>query len=212
MSEETTIEQPSTAGAPPLRADARRNRLKVLEAAQEVFAAEGMTVPIDDIARRAGVGAGTVYRHFPTKEALFEAVVAHRIGQLVAEARALASADPAEPGRDAEADTGGGAGEAFFSFFARVVDEAVFNAALYDALAAGSTTALVAVSEVKRELTAAIGDLLSRAQRAGAVRADITAAEVGLLVVGCLAMERQARDAGSPGRMVALVCDGLASP
>jgi hypothetical protein len=68
------------------------------------------------------------------------------------------------------------------------------------------------VSEVKRELTAAIGDLLGRAQRAGAVRADVTAAEVGLLVLGCLAMERQARAAGSPGRMVGLVCDGLAGP
>ena len=59
----------------PLRADAARNRARVLEVAYETFAAEGLSVPIDEIARRAGVGAGTVYRHFPTKEDLFRAVV-----------------------------------------------------------------------------------------------------------------------------------------
>ena len=81
----------------PLRADARRNRDRVLEAARTAFAAEGSDVPLDEIARRAGVGAGTVYRHFATKEALFEAVVFDRIGELVEEARAL-SDDP-DPGR-----------------------------------------------------------------------------------------------------------------
>jgi len=55
------------------RVDAARNRARVLEVAYETFAAEGLSVPIDEIARRAGVGAGTVYRHFPTKEALFHA-------------------------------------------------------------------------------------------------------------------------------------------
>ena len=63
----------------PLRADAARNRARVLEVAYDTFAAEGLSVPIDEIARRAGVGAGTVYRHFPTKEDLFRAVVADRI-------------------------------------------------------------------------------------------------------------------------------------
>ena len=58
--------------AKPLRADAARNRARVLEIAYETFAAEGLSVPIDEIARRAGVGAGTVYRHFPTKEDLFQ--------------------------------------------------------------------------------------------------------------------------------------------
>ena len=54
-----------------LRADARRNREAVLDAARTAFAAEGLSVPLDEIARRAGVGPGTLYRHFPTKEALF---------------------------------------------------------------------------------------------------------------------------------------------
>ena len=71
--------------AKPLRADAARNRARVLEIAYETFAAEGLSVPIDEIARRAGVGAGTVYRHFPTKEALFRAVVESRMRRLIDE-------------------------------------------------------------------------------------------------------------------------------
>ena len=81
----------------PLRADAARNRARVLEVAYETFAAEGLSVPIDEIARRAGVGAGTVYRHFPTKEDLFRAVVEDRIRRIVDEGRALLAAeDPGE--------------------------------------------------------------------------------------------------------------------
>ena len=71
----------------PLRADAARNRARVLEVAYETFAADGLAVPIDEIARRAGVGAGTVYRHFPTKEDLYKAVVEDRIGNIVDEGR-----------------------------------------------------------------------------------------------------------------------------
>lgn len=63
--------------AQPLRADARRNRDRLLQAATAVFATDGLAAPLDEIARRAGVGPGTLYRHFPTKEALFEAVLLH---------------------------------------------------------------------------------------------------------------------------------------
>ena len=76
----------------PLRADARRNRELVLEAARELFGTEGLSVPIDEIAARAGVGAGTVHRHFPTKEGLVAAVVVSRMDQLVEEARARCAA------------------------------------------------------------------------------------------------------------------------
>ena len=74
--------------ARPLRADAARNRARVLEVAYETFAADGLGVPIDEIARRAGVGAGTVYRHFPTKEDLYRAVVQDRIQRIVSDGRA----------------------------------------------------------------------------------------------------------------------------
>ena len=81
----------------PLRADAARNRARVLEVAYDTFAAEGLSVPIDEIARRAGVGAGTVYRHFPTKDDLFRAVIEDRIRNIVDDGRALlTSGDPGE--------------------------------------------------------------------------------------------------------------------
>ena len=80
----------SAAVARPLRADAARNRENVLRAARDAFAESGYGVPLDEIAARAGVGPGTVYRHFPTKEALFEAVVTVRVQDLVADARARA--------------------------------------------------------------------------------------------------------------------------
>jgi AcrR family transcriptional regulator len=75
--------------ARPLRADARRNRDRLLHAAAAAFAAEGLSVPLDEIARRAGVGPGTLYRHFPTKEALFEAVLHDRLQRLADDARGL---------------------------------------------------------------------------------------------------------------------------
>ena len=80
----------------PLRADAARNRARVLEVAYDTFATEGLSVPIDEIARRAGVGAGTVYRHFPAKEDLFRAVVEDRIQRIIDEGRSLLDAE--EPG------------------------------------------------------------------------------------------------------------------
>src|SRR3954466_6963506 len=81
----------------PLRADAVRNRARVLEVAYETLAAEGVGVPIDEIARRAGVGAGTVYRHFPTKEALLAAVVEDRLRSIIDVGRDLLTNE--EPGQ-----------------------------------------------------------------------------------------------------------------
>lgn len=80
----------------PLRADAARNRARLIEVATRTFAQEGGQVPIQEIARRAGVGAGTLYRHFPTKEALFEAIIADRLQQVIDRIQSRAAADPAE--------------------------------------------------------------------------------------------------------------------
>ena len=73
----------------PLRADAARNRGQLLEVAREVFATEGLEVPIIQVAKRAGLGIGTVYRHFPTKEVLFEAIVLDQLERLLAVAESL---------------------------------------------------------------------------------------------------------------------------
>src|SRR3954471_9683973 len=102
------------------RADAVRNRQRVLSAARAAFAEQGPAVSLDDVARRAGVGAGTVHRHFPTKDALFAAVIADRLRELAGVARSLAG--DAQPGR------------AFFDFFHRMAAEAAQNLALTAAL------------------------------------------------------------------------------
>lgn len=185
----------STDNARAMRADARRNRARVLEVAQAVFAAEGLSVPIDEIARRAGVGAGTIYRHFPTKEALFEAIVLSRCQRLIDEGGSLASAEDA--------------GEAFLGFFSRMLEEAVTNRALFETVA--GTGLKDRLADCGRELLETLGVLLVRAQRSGAVRADVSAADVKALLVGSMVMEQEVRAAGgdAPGRMAAIVTDGL---
>ena len=90
-------DESDSAAERPLRADAQRNRARILEAAEAVFAAEGIEVPVDVIAEKAGVGVGTLYRHFPTKERLCEAILLERLADLTVDARALADADG--PGR-----------------------------------------------------------------------------------------------------------------
>ena len=85
-------DQPSGGEERLLRADALRNRARILEAAEVVFAAEGIEAPVDTIAEKAGVGVGTLYRHFPTKEKLCEAILLDRLMDLTADARALADA------------------------------------------------------------------------------------------------------------------------
>ncbi|SNS67633.1 TetR/AcrR family transcriptional regulator [Actinomadura mexicana] len=177
----------------PQRADARRNRERILEAAFEAFAADGRLVPLDDIARRAGVGAGTVYRHFPTKEALFQAVVTDRIERIVDEAQALVHAE--QPG------------EAFYGFLMRVVERAMFNHALCDALAADLRT--LDACGTDEQFTAVLDELLRRAQAAGEVRPDVNVHDVRTLMVGAMLMERRQRPEGRPGRMTALACDAL---
>jgi AcrR family transcriptional regulator len=169
----------------------------VLEAARTAFAAEGVTVPLDEIARRAGVGAGTVYRHFPTKEALFEAVVADRLDALAGDAEALL--DAADPGA------------AFFGFFVAMVEDADGKKDLAEALAASGVALSPETLASAARLQAVLGALLERARHAGAVRDGVTVADLHALAVGALAAE--ARAAAEPGyargRQTRLICDGL---
>jgi AcrR family transcriptional regulator len=179
----------------PLRADARRNRARILEVAFETFASEGLSVPVQEIARRAGVGTGTVSRHFPTKEQLFEAILVSRAGLLVEEAERLAAlSDP---------------GAAFFEFFTLVVAEGAANRGMAEALA-GAGFDLEALAEPGGfDVIGALGNLLIHAQRAGAVRDDLDAADVKALITGCLARERAATDPAARERMMAVVSQGV---
>ena len=148
----------------PLRADAQRNRDKVLRAAQDAFATSGYGVPLDEIAAMAGVGPGTVYRHFPSKEELFEAVVTARLAR-PHRRRARPANDP-DPG------------QAFFGFLGRFRQEAAAKRDLPDAIAIPGS--------LQDELHAALDVLLRRAQQAGAVRADVTTQDLMALLKGLL--------------------------
>jgi AcrR family transcriptional regulator len=195
-------EQPSVETARegrPLRADARRNRARVLEAAREVFAAEGLAVPLDEIARRAGVGAGTVYRHFPTKEALFEAVVTDRIKAL------------AVVGRESLAGiaAGGDPGEAFFAYLALMVADAGSKMDLADALVGAGVDLQRATLEAASDLREVLAGLLAGAQSARAVRTDVDVADLHALVAAAVAAERARVADARPGRLTRIICDGL---
>jgi AcrR family transcriptional regulator len=180
----------------PLRADARRNRARVLEAADEVFASKGVSASTEEVARHAGVGVGTVFRHFPTKEALLEAVLVERFGRLADEARGLLDAE--EPG------------PALFDFLTRIVNQSASKNVLTEALAQAGVDVENAVGRVGQELWAALEALLGRAQRAGAVREDVRTGELIALIVGASrAAEYASRDPELRARAVAVIFDGL---
>jgi AcrR family transcriptional regulator len=195
--------RPKTPPAKPerkLRADAARNRARVLESARELFGRGGETVEIDDVARSAGVGVGTVYRHFATKEALLHAVVSGHVDRLIEDARSKAKAP--EPG------------VAFFEFVTSFVSEAAAKKNVIDAMSRdGLPTPLrngAAIDALRRTFRSTVSLLLSRAQRAGAVRKDIDV--VGLIAVlrGTLAA-LELREATPAQRRVIfdVMCDGL---
>ena len=190
----------SAAGAaaddsPSLRADARRNRQQILQAAEALFAEEGVGVPVDDVARRAQVGVGTFYRHFPTKEALFTAVIEAHLERLADAARALSSSEDPGP--------------AFFCFLDRLAEEASSKRNLVEALSGAGINIKTAAARAKEDLESAAGVLLARAQHVGAVRADVSFADlIGLVMGACSAAEYQLTGC-SRARMIQIVCDGL---
>jgi AcrR family transcriptional regulator len=178
-----------------MRADARRNRARVLTAAREAFAAEGAMVPLDEIARRAGVGAGTVYRHFPTKEALFEAVILDQLDQLAVDAKqALSTPDP---------------GEGFFGFLDLLTADAATKKDLAEALIGAGVDLSSATRRSGAALYQALGELLARAQQAGVVRPDLDSADLHALIAGALAAEKHRADPTRPGRLNVLIFEAL---
>ncbi|MBL7491658.1 TetR/AcrR family transcriptional regulator [Frankia sp. AgB1.9] len=154
------------------RADALRNRAKILAAAGEAFARDGADVPLDTIARLAGVGPGTVHRHFPTKESLVAAVVTDRLDRLADQVERL-HGDPAVD---------------FFDFLAELAREARHNLMLTAAL--GGTLGSDG-DQAARRLTGGLDVLLRAAQQAGAVRPDLSVVELHAVLGGALAIEQQ---------------------
>lgn len=179
--------------ARPLRADAARNRARVLEVAYQAFAEEGISVPIDEIARRAGVGAGTVYRHFPAKEDLYRAVAEDRMSTVIGKGRELlASVDP---------------GDALFEFLRSLVAWGGSDQGLVEALAGADVDIESLMPQIEESFYAVLGELLAAAQETGTVRPDVGVREVKALLVGCQAMQSYNQEVAQ--QVTDVVFDGL---
>jgi AcrR family transcriptional regulator len=177
------------------RADAVRNRERVLEAAKAVFSAGGPDASLEAVAKRAGVGIGTLYRHFPTREALFEAVYRREVQQLGELAEALKSeASPVDALR-----------RWLKSNVEFVATKKGMSAAL--ALAMHSSSELTAYSFER--LTKAVGALLERAVAAGEIRSDISPEDLLRALVGICYLHDQPGWQNSVVRLVDVFVDGL---
>jgi AcrR family transcriptional regulator len=182
-----------------LRADARRNRKLILDAARRCFAEQGLEAQIDEIADKAGVGVGTVYRHFPTKRALAEALAADHFQRLAENARAALEEDDSWEG--------------FRAFMHRSAEVQANDRALAEVMAAQPDVMREAATG-REDLHEAVAELVARAQRAGKLRPDVVPDDVPMLMCGL----GRATRVGSKGptmswqRYLAIVLDGLRAP
>jgi AcrR family transcriptional regulator len=179
-----------------MRADARRNYERLLAAAGAAFAERGADdVSLEEIARRAGVGIGTLYRHFPTRQALLEGFYRDQVEALGARASALMEADSP--------------GAALAEWMAALVAFSKAKRSLTTALLEGLDHDSDLLSSCRDVLSGATDALLERAQRAGAVRADVRGTDVMRLVHGVSMAADTSQDPGQADRMLALVLGGL---
>ncbi|MFB2597450.1 TetR/AcrR family transcriptional regulator [Herbiconiux sp. P17] len=172
------------------RADAVRNRSSILDAAVELFATQGLEASVQAIADRAGVSTGTVSRHFPTKDLLYEAVLSRGMDELSELARSYRSErDP---------------GPAFFALFDAVVTAGSANRGLAQRLnAAINPKAIASIGRSVQILCDELEATLSAAQRAGAVRPELTLEDVETLMDACMSRT------DAPQRLAAVVKQGL---
>ncbi|MDX6704147.1 MAG: hypothetical protein QOF26_4373 [Baekduia sp.] len=176
----------------PKRADARRNYDKLLAAAREAFAEDGTEASLDDIARRAGVGIGTLYRHFPTRPDLIEAAYLEEVEAICRSADDLADLPP---------------WEALSTWLRRFVEYAAAKRTLSEALMAYIDAEAPVFQSCRAEIAATGEPLLHRAQEAGVVRSDTTFLDIGRMVGG-IAVIRTA-DPDQVGRILDVALDGL---
>jgi len=180
------------------RADAVRNRERLLQAAKAVFSAGGPDASLETVAKRAGVGIGTLYRHFPTREALFEAVYRREVQQLSDLAEQLrGEADPLEALR-----------RWLRSNVEFVATKKGMMAALELAVHGSSDLYINAFER----LTKAVGGLLDQAVAAGVIRADISPEDLLRALVGMCYLHDQAGWQNSVLRLVDVFVDGLRVP
>jgi AcrR family transcriptional regulator len=177
----------TVSGTKPLRRDAQANRDRIVVAAREAIAAEGIDVGIDEVARLAGVGVGTIYRRFPTKDDLVDAVLEDAVDELVAIAEQCLAVD--DPWRG------------FQSYVERVIDLHVANRGLKRVFASRGTERL------RRRISAPVARLIARAQEDGSLRADFKPQDMRLVFWAARGVLEL--DPGARHRFLSLLFDGL---
>ena len=176
-------------------AEARRNRQKLVAAATQAFASGGEQVPLEAIAKDAGVGIGTLYRHFPKREALVEAVYEDQVERLAASARELLARHPPA--------------QAFRSWTALFIDWAATKHGMIDTLRALMSSGRVGPGQMRAQLVEIVSLFLSAGGAAGDLRTDVAAADVAATLAGVLAVAGGPGQRAQAGRMLDLVLDGL---
>jgi AcrR family transcriptional regulator len=187
----TTAPVPAIPPVRVLRADARRNRERILKAARAVFADKGRHTQIDDVAKRAKVGVGTVYRHFPTKDALLDALVLERFEEIAGYALEALEREDAWDG--------------FCELIWRAAERNAADLGFCEAMASTDKSAVVE----KVGLMRSTEQLIERAKAQGRMRADATQADVPMMMVGASAVMQLRKAPEAWRRHLTLMLDGL---
>jgi AcrR family transcriptional regulator len=177
------------------RADAQRNRQKLVEAARVAFATAGEKVTLEAVARGAGVGIGTLYRHFPTREALVEAVYRDQLGRLCDSAAQLLA--------DHEPDA------ALRAWMDRFSDYVATKRDMADTLRAIIASGAVTKTQARSQLSEAVQTLLDAGAAAGTLRTDVRAEDVVVSLVGVFLACGQPDQRAQAGRILDLLLAGL---
>ena len=180
------------------RADAERNRARLLDAAQAAFASGQEPVALEQIARDAEVGIGTLYRHFPTREALVEALYRKELADLCASADDLLTAHAPE--------------QALRAWMDRFADYVAAKREMADALRAVFASGTVTVSQARKELTAAVRTILDAGNAAGTLRDDVRPEDVVAMIVGAFTATSLAGGQEQLRRMLDLLTDAVRRP
>jgi AcrR family transcriptional regulator len=185
-----------SAPAKTLRSDARRNRERLVASARELFAREGVDVPVEEITQHAGLGMGTLYRHFPTKEDLIDAVLEDAFAEIVELAQQAAAEEDAWAG--------------LTTFFEQTLERHAANRGLKDVLASSERERKRAESHRAR-IRSLLAQLVERAQTQGALRADVASEDLPL-VFWTSSRVIELTESVAPGywrRHLGLLLDGL---
>ena len=184
-----------TRGTRAPRADALRNRDKLIQVARAAFAAATDTVSLEGIAAEAGVGIGTLYRHFPTREALVEAVYAAELDDVTGSVATLLEQLPPEA--------------ALRAWMRRYADFVSTKRGMAETLRAGWASGRIATPSNRERITAAVATILARGAQAGSLRSDVAPEDIAMMLLGIFFTTTASKNPEQTGRLLDLVMDAL---